>query len=416
RPYLPGVEILVSARRDYLYGPLFAHTIGYVGEISEAELAREGEFGPYRPGSLVGKSGLERVLEADLRGVDGGTQVEVDAYGRILRELGSLPGSPGASVTLTIDLDLQQAMAEAYEGREGAAVALDPRNGEILAMYSAPSFDPAVFLRVLRPEEWAALSGDPHKPLENKAMRGEYPPGSVFKIVTALAGFQTGALDVNRGVHCSGALHFGGRRFGCWRKGGHGGVDFIASLARSCDVYYYTLGLKIGVNAIADTARALGLGRATGVDLPGEREGNIPTREWKKRRFGEPWYDGETLPVAIGQGYVTATPLQIAVMGAAVANGGTVYAPHLVRETADPSGEDVRRIAPKAMSRLRVDEKAIHLVHEALRAVVNEPGGTGSRAKLPGVQVAGKTGTAQVVGLRREEGKPAPKIEDIPYE
>ncbi|MCA9771858.1 MAG: penicillin-binding protein 2, partial [Myxococcales bacterium] len=416
RPRLPGVEVLVTPRRDYPQGSLFAHTLGYMAMINERDLREGSPLVPYPAGAMVGRAGLERIWEDELRGIDGGAQVEVDALQRILRELSRVEPQPGHSLRVTLDLDLQRSAAEAMEGQRGAAVAIDPRNGEILAMVSAPSYDPGAFVRGLTPQEWAALVNDPGKPLDNKAIRGQYPPGSVFKIVTALAGLREHVTDARRTVYCAGALHFADRRFGCWRRGGHGTVALHKALVSSCDVYFYTIGLEVGVNAIADVARSLGLGQATGIDLLGERSGLIPTREWKRGHLNEPWYDGETLPVSIGQGFVLTTPLQLALMTSAVANGGTVYSPHIVREVVDASGETIRRIVPKVVGRLEASPGDLRLVQDALKGVVNEVGGTGARARLPGIVVAGKTGTSQVISNRPrdESDRVRPEKEEIP--
>src|SRR5439155_4754345 len=292
----------------------------------------------YHSGDLLGKAGLEKAWDAELRGAPGGQQVEVDALGRRVRVMEEVADQPGATLTLTLDRDLQEAADRALGESDGSIVALDPRSGEVLAMVSHPAYDPNVFARGVRRDEWRTLVQDAKHPLNNRAVTGQFPPGSTFKVAVA-----TGVLDENLvspgfGVSCSGGMPFGNHFFRCWKKGGHGGVNLHRAIVESCDVFFYTVGRRLGVDGIAEYAHRLGLGLPTGIRLEHEKTGTIPDTQWKRRRFHQPWFAGETLSVAIGQGYVTATPLQMAQMTAVIANGGTRYRPHYVKRIEAPDG------------------------------------------------------------------------------
>lgn len=405
---LPGLEMEMKPVREYPGGLLAAHLLGYLGEISENELSRE-SFSEYNLGDYVGKSGIEKNWEKYLHGADGGKQIEVDARGRFLRTLNETSPAPGNSIVLTIDRDLQKNAEHAFGDRAGAAVMMDVRSGEILAFASNPGFDPALFAGRMPPEKWNAYLNDKRHPLENKALKGQYPPGSTFKIVTALAGLEEGLIDADTSVVCKGSYSIGTNRFGCWEKRGHGTVNLRRALKESCDVYFYQLAERLGVDRIARTAREFGLGEAMGIGLENEKSGLIPTAAWKEKRFGKKWYRGETLPVAIGQGYVLATPIQLASMIATIANEGTVYRPQLVKRIVDPDGNALREFAPEVIKRVAAKPGSYRLVKEGLFAVVNEPRGTGGAARLYEVKVAGKTGTSQVVKQRDSRG-------GVPYE
>lgn len=399
---LPGVSLKVEPRRSYLYGELAAHLLGYVGEVSERELReREG----YRMRDTIGKSGLEKQWEPLLRGETGGRQIEVDAFGRELRVLREVEEVPGANLHLTIDIGLQQAAAEALDGVEGAVVALDPKTGAVRAMVSRPTFDPNLFAAGISTKAWRELSENPLHPLQNRAIRGEYPPGSTFKIVVAAAALEEGIVTPFTPIHCGGSYRYGNRDFRCWKKGGHGWVNLHRALVQSCDVYFYQVGQRLGVDAIAEYSRRFGLGKPTGSGLEGEKGGIIPDRDWKRRRFGEPWYPGETLSVAIGQGYVTTTPLQMAGVIATIAGGGIRFPPYFVERVEVPDHEDpvVPREDPEPLG---LRSSTIVQIRNALRDVVESPRGTGRRAQVEGIEVGGKTGTSQTVRLRERDLPP----------
>jgi penicillin-binding protein 2 len=328
-----------------------------------------------------------------------------DSKGRLLEELDSQFPSPGHNIRLTIDSRLQR-VAQAVLGEQaGAIVMMDPRNFEILAMASSPIFDLDDFTGGISAERWASLKDDPFQPLENRAAGGQYPPGSTFKIAMSISAMAEGVITPETVFHCGGALQLGDHLFGCWNRGGHGPVNLKRSLKESCDVYYYEVGRRLGVDRLAVRVREFfGLGRNLGVGLDSERPGLVPDQAWKMRRFSSPWTTGETLPVSIGQGYLLATPLQVAQYTAVAANGGSLYRPHLVKEVMDFEGRTVKGQGPELINRLDIRPEYIEAVRRSLVSVVNEPGGTGARAKLPGILVAGKTGTSQVVSLKRYQG------------
>ena len=402
----PGVLVEVEPRRSYPHGTLASHVLGHVGQINAAELKARADLG-YRTGDHIGKLGIEKELDAELRGRDGFQQMEVDSLGRGIKVLSSIPPIPGNSVTLTLDLALQQAAEEALAGVAGAVVAIDPRDGGLLAAASSPAIDPNLFSHGLSQEEWAALSTDPLHPLQNRIVQAQYPPGSVFKILTAIAALESGAITTATSYGCGGAMRYGNRDFRCWKKGGHGTVSLHRAIVESCDVYFYQVGLKTGIDEIARIAREFGLGRPTGVELGSEAPGLIPDSAWKRRVRKEPWYSGETLSAAIGQGYDLVTPIQAALLAATVANGGTVYRPRLIHRVADGSGATVRAGAAVAGRTVHLQPGTLAAVRDGLWGVVNEPGGTAARARVPGLSVAGKTGTAQVVGMAKGERRSA---------
>jgi len=400
---LPGVSVQVGPRRTYPYGEMAAHLLGYVGEVNPRELQdRSG----YHLGDLIGKAGVERYWEDYLRGVDGGQQVEVDALGRKLRVLSEVPETPGNNLVLTIDRELQRAAERALAGREGALVAIDPRSGEVLAMVSRPAYDPNIFARGIRRDEWRALTEDPLRPMGSRAIQGTYPPGSTFKIIMAAAALEEGVITPFTRIHCGGGLFFGNRVFRCWRRGGHGSVNVHDALVRSCDVFFYQVGQRLGVDTIAEYSRRFGLGAPTGLGFAHEAEGIIPSQDWKRERFGEPWYPGETLSVAIGQGYVTTTPLQMANAVAALANGGTVYRPRVVQRAETPDGTVAHEAPSAVLAELGLKKTTILQIRDALFGVVNAAGGTGTKARLPEVEVGGKTGTSQVTRLGPKQPDP----------
>lgn len=393
---LSGVNIEMKPVRAYPNGLLAAHLLGYIGEISEDELGDDNHK-EYNSGDYIGKSGIERAWERSLHGVDGGRQIEVDARGRALRTVEETNSAVGNSIVLTLDLDVQKAAEEALGDRAGAAVAMDVRTGEILAFASTPGFDPTLFAGRMPKDKWKEYLEDQRRPLENKALRGLYPPGSTFKIVTAIAGLEEGLIDEHSAVDCPGYYKFGNATFRCWDKRGHGHVELRKALRESCDVYFYKLAERLGVDRIAKYANLLGLGLPVNVGLENEKSGVIPTQAWKLKRYGKKWYQGETLSVGIGQGYVLATPLQLLSMISAVAADGVRYQPHLVKRVVDSEGRVLKEFGPNVVGQSGIKPQNLRLVKEGLLDVVNAPHGTGGLARLPEVLVAGKTGSAQVV-------------------
>jgi len=410
---LPGVLVEVRPVRSYPQGNAAAHVLGYLGEITLQEL-RSPENSTYRGGDLIGKTGLEKKLESSLRGVEGERRVEVDVKGRELRQLRTQDALPGNKVTLTLRQNLLGAADRALGDQAGSVVLLSVKTGEILAMVSKPSFDPAHFARGISSDEWLNLTKNPRHPLENKAIQGQYPPGSTFKMAVALAALRSGVAGPGTTVDCTGSLEVGNREFRCWKERGHGLTDLKRALKESCDVWFYQVALDTGIEAIAAAARDLGLGARLGFPLEGEKSGLIPDREWKRARFGEPWYDGETVIAGIGQGFVLTTPLQLAVMAATIANGGKVMRPWLVERIENWDGETVFAGQPEILRSSGFESRHLALVRAALTAAVNEPHGTAFASRLDGVKMAGKTGTAQVVKLKEEKNKDIP-LEEILY-
>jgi penicillin-binding protein 2 len=405
---LPGISVQVNPIRNYSEGQLATHLIGYLGEISAKELASE-RYGANRAGDYVGKVGIEKVFESYLRGERGGRQVEVSALGRVARVIKSVDPTPGNNIFLTIDAALQKKAEELLavelsEGKAGVITAMDPRTGEMLVMASSPAYDPNLFVTGLSVEKWEELSTNPNRPLGNKVIQA-YPPASVYKIVVAMAGLEEGIIDAETTFNCTGALFFGDRSFRCWSRkyGGHGEVDLVQALAQSCDVYFYKVGQELGVDRIAWYATACGLGEPTGIDLDHESSGLIPTAAWKKRRYNEAWQAGETLNIAIGQGYNQVTPLQALSLTAAVANGGNKYKPQIVKAIKSAEGETLFESEPVYLGRLPVSPETLALVKKGLREVVAGKSGTARAIALPDIPISGKTGTAQVVSRRDNE-------------
>lgn len=386
----PEFEIEVQYLRLYRHREQLAHILGYLGEVTQDEIERSA--GAYTSGDLVGKKGIEQRYDSLLRGRDGERVVVVDSRGELLEEYGQRQAEPGKNLTLTLDLDLQQEAARLLDGPDkvGAIVALDPRNGEILALASSPSFNPNLFARRLQADDWRALTEGENHPLQNRSIQNTHSPGSTFKLVMATAGLSEGVVDENTTVFCPGSAVIYGHTFRCWRAGGHGTVNLHTALKFSCDVYFYQLGQRLGIERIAKYARLFGLGALTGVDLAGEKPGLVPDAAWSQSVRKQPWYAGETISVAIGQGPILETPLQMAGMTAILANGGFRVTPHLRRDA--PVSPPVK---------VGLNPAALALVRSGLAAVVNEPGGTAyGYARLPNVAIAGKTGTVQVIGQK----------------
>ena len=400
RDELPGVEIETLPERYYPYDTLAAHVLGYSSEITEAELARRGDV--YEPGDLYGQAGLESSYEDWLRGRDGEALVEVNALGRVVGEIKDRPSRPprrGKSLWLTLDLDLQRAAEEALsKWHRGAVVALDPRTGGILAMASRPAYNPNEFTHGLSAERWKEIMTGTDFPLLNRAIQSAYPPGSTFKIVTSAAALRGHAITPETHLQsCGGFFTLGRTVFHCWQKHGHGSLALRDAITRSCDVFFYQVGLRVGVDRLADEARSLGLGDRTGVDLPDEKRGLVPSSSWFDRHLGKHgWTRAVAVNLAIGQGELLLTPLQIATVAAQVATGGRLPRPYLVETVRDVDGRVwMRHPAQERRGTLGLDLPDAQLLRDAMEAVVEDPSGTGGRARVPGVRVAGKTGTAQ---------------------
>ncbi|MCL7488049.1 MAG: penicillin-binding protein 2 [Desulfobulbaceae bacterium] len=410
---LPGIRIEVVPLRKYHYGNHASHLIGYLGEINEEELKREG-FERYRGGDLVGKMGLEKLREPHLHGDKGREYMEVNALGFEQKYLKGIEPLPGADLQLTIDMELQQAAEDilAREEKAGAVVAVKVNSGRVLVAASAPQLKLDEFVGGISTKAWKEMLENPRHPLINKVVQGQYPPASTYKIVTALAGLGEKVVDPETVIFCPGHYRLGNRTYRCWKRGGHGAVDFKRALAESCDVYFYQVGKLVGVDRLAEYAAHFGLGRRTGVDMEHEKSGLIPTADWKKRRYNIPWQEGETLSVAIGQGFDLATPMQICMMTSALANGGTLYKPGIIEKVRDPDGRVIERFEPMVVDRLTGQGQNLKLIRSSLVEAVNGRHGTGKPARLDNITVAGKTGTAQVVRLKQYQHL---KEEDIPY-
>lgn len=391
RLWLPGVSVSPQPVRWYPDGKLASHVLGMLGEVDAKELERLRDAGVSQ-GEYVGKMGVEKAQEVWLHGRAGGKWVEVDARGRQRREIEEVPAEQGATVMLTIDKALQKAAEEAFGNRIGAVVGLDPRTGEVLLMASFPRFDPNAFARGVKPSVWREIANNPLYPLQNRAISSRYPPGSTFKIVTAAAGLHSGVITPFTSFYCPGALQLGRWRFRCHRR--HSTTGFVKAIGASCDVYFYQVGLRTGIEKLAETAHAFGLGEVTNIDLVGESKGNIPTPEWKKKRYKEGWYDGDTVNASIGQGFMQCTPLQMALVASAVANRGTVMKPFVVKRIIQPDGA-VIDTQPSVLKQVPLAPEYWQWIERGMRDAVTGAGGTAHAANLPGIAVAGKTGTAE---------------------
>lgn len=401
---MPGIYLEVSPQRNYPLGLVAPHLIGYLGEITPKQL-KSGLYPQNRMGDYLGQWGLEKEWQEELGGRKGGRFLEVNALGQEVRLVNTKESVAGNNLVTTLDWKLQKVAQESLQGRSGAVVVLKPATGEVLAMASSPTFDPSSFNRRLSAKEWNALLTDPQKPFQNRATQGQYPPGSTYKIITALAGLGEKVITPETPFFCNGALPYGNRVFHCWRAGGHGSVNLHKAIVQSCDVYFYNVGMRVGVDRLAHYAQLFGLGQPTGIALYSEKGGLIPTSAWKLKRFKQPWQPGETLSLAIGQGYNTVTPLQMAQVTATLANGGFLLRPSLVKRLVSPRGEVIREFQPQKLRELRLNPEHLQLIRQGMAGVVNEPGGTGGAARIWGVVAAGKTGTAQVVALGKKGGK-----------
>ena len=415
-PDLPGVMIDVGSRRLYAFGHDTVHIVGYVGAVNESDLERTDDPLLSLPDFRIGKNGAEKVLEGSLRGEAGSRQVEVNAYGRVIRELNRRTGRPGDDHMLTVDLGLQQYVQARFGEESGSAVVLDVHSGEILALASMPSYDPNLFTSGISQRQWRELIGHPRFPLSNKAIAGQYSPGSTFKMVVALAALESGELSHHHRFFCNGSLKLGKRRFRCWRRYGHGHVDMVKGLMESCDVYFYEVAKRVGIDRIAAMSERFGFGSKLDIELPGEKSGLVPTREWKLAMIGEPWQGGETLIVGIGQGYLLTTPLQLAVMVARIANGGIAVKPRLLAEVIR-DGQAVPQERP-TFATMGLSPAHLDIVRKGMLKVVNDPKGTahGARIEEPALAMAGKTGSVQVRRIsEREHRAGVVKNEDRPW-
>ena len=389
----PELGLIQAERRLYPKDGFAAHVVGYVGEVSETELDNP-DFLKYHPGDVIGKAGLEREYNDSLMGVDGQKRVMVDSTGHeVGQPISDKEATPGTALQTTLDLDLQSVAELGLGDRPGAVVALDPRSGEILAMVSHPSYDPNLFTGRLTNKEWQDLVNNPQHPLLDRAIQAQLAPGSTFKPIMALAGLQEGIINDDFKVHCSGGASFYGHWYACWRKHGHGTIGVHQAIQQSCDVFFYTVGNKLGIDRIAKYAELAGFGRKTGVDLPQEAAGTMPSTAWKWKNFRQKWFAGETISVAIGQGAVTVTPLQLASAIGGIAAGGIWETPHLVKDAKIPPAR-----------RGDVNLENVSTVIDGMYAVVNEPGGTGALARIPGNSVCGKTGSAQLASNKLLKG------------
>jgi penicillin-binding protein 2 len=395
RNELPELDTIMAHRRLYPRNGFMAHLIGYVGEVTE-DMLNQPQFELYSPGDVVGVSGVERQYNAVLMGQNGSRRALVNSHGREVGHLDETPAVPGKQLKLTLDIDLQIAAEEALEGKNGAIVAMNPHNGEILAMVSGPTFDPNDFAVRVSRDQWNKLVTDPDKPLLNKAIQAQLAPGSTFKIIMSVAGWQENIAQTLH-VNCTGSAEFYGRRFGCWVKSGHGEVDLEKAIYASCDVFFYTLAEKLGIDRIARYATDLGLGQKTGIDLPNEVSGVMPSEEWKIKNFKQKWFAGETISVGIGQGAVAITPVQLLRAISAISMGGKMVVPHVVNPDGLPQGyvqtshyDEVRNVS--------IDPNGWTYITDAMTRVLM-PGGSAPSAGVPGIDIAGKTGSAQIVSL-----------------
>jgi penicillin-binding protein 2 len=410
-PDLPGILVDVGTTRIYPFGPTLAHIVGYVAPPNEQDIQDDSMFA--LPGMRVGRAGVEKFHDVELRGRAGAVQLEVNAVGRVIRELDRQEGTPGQDIQLTIDTGLQQSVLARLGDESASAVVMDARNGEVLAMSTNPSFDPSLFNSGVSQAQWIEWTNNRKAPLINKAVAGLYAPGSTFKMVVAMAGLESRAITPYDVVNCPGYLDFGDRRYHCWSKYGHGGMDLHNGIKNSCDVYFYEVARRTGMDHIAAMANKFGLGVKLDIELPGARTGFMPTREWRQKQ-GKAWNIGDTIVSGIGQGYMQLTPLSLATMVSRIATGRAVQ-PHLTRSIAGVLQPGSK---PEDWPLIAVADKSLHAVREGMFAVVNEPGGSGPLARLtmPGVQLAGKTGSAQVRNVTREQREKGYKSDNMPWE
>ncbi len=410
---LPGIRIEAVPSRTYNYNNMGSHLVGYLAEISKTELRKQNSA-EYAGGDQIGKMGSEKIYEEELRGKKGVRIFEVNVHGLEQQQLKLNEPLPGNDIQLTLDIDLQQKAEESMAGRSGAVIAMDISTGELLALSSSPQVNLEHFIGGISQKNWDSLLNDPMNPLLDKTIQGQYPPGSTYKIVTALAGLMEGVITPETKIPCYGSFKLHGHTYGCWKKWGHGeDVDLKKALAESCDVYFYQIGQELGVDTLARYARSLGLGEKTGIILENEKSGLVPTKAWKHCVKNQGWQQGETVSVSIGQGFNLTTPLQVALMTAALANNGQFYKPQLLKSIKDPDGTTIKTFPPEEKDTALGTPQAFKLIRAGLHAAVQSPHGTGKAAKLDTIEIAGKTGTSQVVRLSQFKGVDE---EDIPWE
>ena len=397
---LPGISLRIRPIRAYPAGGMAANLLGYVSEVNRAELQQE-DLQDFHPGESLGQAGVERRYDGFIRGLDGGEEIEVDAQGRALRLMSRIEPRSGANIYLTIDKRIQEAAETAFTGKKGAVVAMNPTTGEILAMVSRPSYDPNLFAQRLTGEEWQKLATDPTHPMQNRAFQAQYPPGSIFKLMVAIAGLESGALTPETKFNCPEHFYLGTAKFDDWKKGGFGVLDLKSAITHSANVYFYQAGLRVGIDPIVRTAKAFGLSEPPGLGLGDEAKGNLPNPlPGRGRQPG--WTPGNTVITSIGQGLVVTSPMQLLDMVSAIANGGTIYRPWVAKKVVSLAGEVLEEYEPEAVRQVPVKPETLAFIRQAMLAVVES--GTGAKAKVPGILIAGKTGTAQVVKKGEEKG------------
>lgn len=409
----PGVRIEAIPARVYHYDNLAAHAIGYLGEISKKELAAR-DTDIYTGGDLIGKMGLERLREIDLRGEKGSSSSEVDARGFEQQLLKNVEPLPGNEIKLTLDAELQKVAEDlmAAGDKAGAVVAMEVKTGRMLVLASNPVLPIDQFVGGISHKNWNALLDNPKHPLINKVVQAMYPPGSTYKMITAMAGLGTGVINKDTVFYCPGHYYFGKRRYHCWKHSGHGAVNLKRAISESCDVYFYQVGLRVGVDKLAEYANKFGLGHKSGIEMEHEKSGLTPTKDWKKKKYKKKWQEGETLSVAIGQGFNLVTPLQVCLMTATIANNGKQLLPQIIEKVTDPDGKILSQFEPVIVDELKDEKKFLQLIRNGMEEVIQGKRGTARKVRIKGLTIAGKTGTAQVVRLKQYKHL---KEEDIPY-
>ena len=414
---LPGIKIKAEPLRNYVYKDLMSHTLGYLGEISKSKLKNTNNLF-YSQGDFVGKNGLENIFESTLRGKKGHKEVEVDVSGRELKTIRRLPSESGNNLILTLDVKVQAELEKAMTSTpekivNGSAVVIKVQTGEILAIASKPTFDPNEFAEGITSGSWRKLINDEMHPLQNRSIHSQYPPGSTYKIAVAYAALEEGVIDPETTIYCPGHFKLGRGRYRCWKKSGHGAMNLHDALVQSCDVYFYTLGHRMGIDTLARYAKKFGFGTPAGIGLSREKSGLVPSTQWKLKNRKKAWLLGETISASIGQGYNLVTPLQQANMMAAVANGGMLLKPYIVKRIEEPGGTTIKEFFPEIRGQIAGSSENLEVIRKALRDVVNGVRGTGKRSRLKNIIVSGKTGTVQVVRMKSNEE--LEKEDEVPY-
>jgi len=387
-----GILLTIQPERKYLYGGLASHVLGYVNEVSEEEL-KNSQYSYLKGGDIVGKSGLEKYYDFYLRGKKGSKEVEVDALGREIATLHSTEPVAGNDIYITIDSELQKYIQDIISEKKGSVIVSELKSGKILAMASEPGYNPNLFTQQLSFQQWQEIAQSNENVLCNRNIQGIYPPGSVFKLITAIAALEKNVVNLSNQVYCPGYFEIANITFKCWKENGHGNQNIIEAIANSCNVFFYTMGQKLGVDNLSFYARMFGLGEKTGINLPGELEGLVPSTEWKKKTFDQIWYPGDTINLSIGQGYLLVTPLQIHNMSCLIANEGILYKPFYVEKIVSQSGEIIKRYEPEIEKKINISQETFHIIKEGMRQAAIK--GTARNADIEEVEIAGKTGTAQ---------------------